>query len=444
MLKQIIWQDLSNAEQRKILQRPLTANSASREKVQQIIDRVRQEGDAALKALTLQFDKVALENLKVTEYEFAQAEKNITAEARSALQLAAKQIETFHRAQLPNAIKVTTAPGIYCEMQYRAIEKVGLYVPGGTARLPSAVLMLGIPAKLAGCHLRILCSPPRPDDSMDPHILFAAQLCGIENVYKIGGAQAIAAMAYGTATIPKVDKIFGPGNSWVTQAKILVAQDSSGANYDSPAGPTEQMVIADKNANSAFIAADLLSQAEHGVDSQVIFASDSEPMLQQVNKAIEQQLKTLPRKEIAQKALENSYGVLVPSISAAIEISNQYAPEHLILQVENPRQYIEKIQAAGSVFLGPWASESVGDYASGTNHVLPTYGYARSWSGLSLQAFLHSITFQELTPEGLNYIAPTVATLASLEELEGHRRAVMIRAEALKKLETRNLKLEKL
>lgn len=427
MLKTIIWKNLSAAEQIKILQRPAAHNSASLEQTQIIINQVRKSGDQALKELTQRYDNVVLDKLSVGTIEFIAAENKVSAKVKKALQHAAQQIEKFHQAQTPKNIRVETTTGVYCEMQYRALEKVGLYIPGGTARLPSAVLMLGIPAKIAGCAERILCTPPQKDGSIDPHILYAASLCEIDQVYKVGGAQAIAAMAYGTETIPKVDKIFGPGNSWVTQAKILVAQDPYGASYDLPAGPTEQMLIADCSANPTFVAADLLSQAEHGADSQVILVCDNANIAVQVNEQIKIQLATLPRKDIAAKALANSCVIIVETIAAAFTIANSYAPEHLLLQIENPQQYLAQIKSAGSVFIGHWAAESVGDYASGTNHVLPTYGYAKNFSGLGLTDFMKRISFQELTPSGLINIADTVETLAMIEDLEAHRRAISIR-----------------
>lgn len=430
MLKTIIWNELNSKQKKEILQRPALASSNDLiEKTTKIIATVRAEGDMALRKFTEQFDKVVLTQMLVTDEEFKTAEQTLDAEAKSAIQFASKNIERFHMAQMPKAFSVTTCAGVTCEMQYRPIERVGLYVPGGTAKLPSTILMLGIPSKIAGCAERILCTPPNAAGEVDPHILYAAQYCGFNKIYKVGGAQAIAAMAYGTETIPKVDKIYGPGNSWVTQAKILVGQDAAGAAYDMPAGPSEQMVIADKQANPRFIAADLLSQAEHSHDAQVMLLSDNLALIEQVQAEIAVQLRSLPRQDIAKQALANSFAILVKNIEQAINVSNQYAPEHLILQVNNPRIWIEKVQSAGSVFLGPWSPESVGDYASGTNHALPTYGYARSFSGLSVFSFLKQITFQELSYEGLKNISTAVSKLAEIEGLTAHQRAVTIRVE---------------
>lgn len=428
MMQCVIWNDLSTAEQEKILQRPAAvSNQNALQQTQQIIERVRQEGDTAVKYFTKLYDNVDLEQLQVFTAEFDAAEDLISDVAKAALQQAFENLQLFHQAQLPKNIRLETSLGVLCEMQTRPIQSVGLYVPGGTATLPSTVLMLGVPAAIAGCPQRVLCSPPNHDGSINPHILFAAKLCGIDKVYKIGGAQAIAAMAYGTETIPKVYKIFGPGNSWVTRAKILVAQGADGADYDLPAGPSEQMVIADKLANPAFVAADLLSQAEHGIDSQVMLVCDDPLIAAKVNQEIVSQIQSLPRKAIAEKALVNSYAIVAKNLMQAIEIANRYAAEHLILQVQNPRDYIQNIESAGSVFLGPWSPESVGDYASGTNHVLPTYGYCHSFSGLGVADFMKRITFQELTFAGLQNIAPAVETLATIENLEAHRRAVSIR-----------------
>ncbi len=430
MLRIIIWQELSARQQAEILARPAAPNRASLQKTQVIVDAVRAEGDAALKRFTELYDNVALDNLQVDVAEFIAAEEAVSTTVKTALKNAAKNIEKFHQAQYPADLKVTTSPGIECALEWRPLQRVGLYIPGGTASLPSTVLMLGIPAKIAGCPVKILCSPPRPDGSIDPHVLVAAKICGIEQVYKVGGAQAIAAMAYGTESIPAVDKIFGPGNSWVAQAKLLVAQDADGATFDLPAGPSEQMVIADQDANPAWVAADLLSQAEHGIDSQVILICNDLQFAEQVNLQINEQIKSLPRHEIAVKALIHARAIIVSDMMMAIEIANRYAPEHLILQIKNPRDHIKYITAAGSVFLGPWAPESVGDYASGTNHVLPTYGYARNCSGLAVTDFMLRITFQELTQAGLQNLASTVEILAEIEGLAAHRQAVSIRINA--------------
>lgn len=427
MLNYVIWSNLSAVEQAQILLRPAQKQIDIHDKTKAIIDAVRKGGDEACRMYTQQFDQVTLTDIKVSAEEIAAAINVVSADIRQALHQAARHIEQFHQAQWPSPIKIETVPGITCELQYRALQKVGFYIPGGTACLPSTVLMLGIPAKLAKCQRRILCSPPQKDGSIHPAILYAAQLCQIEEIYKIGGAQAIAAMAYGTQSIPKVDKIYGPGNAWVTQAKMLVSQDPLGANLDMPAGPTEQMIIADHTANPVWVAADLLSQAEHGGDSQVILISNDSEIIFNVQQQISAQLESLPRRSIALKALQNSYAIEVSDLLQACEIANQYAPEHLLLQIAEPRRYAALINHAGSIFLGHYAPESVGDYATGTNHVLPTYGAAKSMSGLKLIDFMQTLTLQELTPEGLGKIAATVETLATLEGLVAHQRAVEVR-----------------
>jgi histidinol dehydrogenase len=427
MLTPIVWKDLNQKQQETLLQRPVQQNENLAQQVQAIITKVREGNDSAIKDLTQKFDGVSLDNLQVTEREFVEARKRISTETFEAILRAIKQIEAFHIQQMPTNIRVETSPGIVCERQTRSIQRVGLYIPGGSAPLVSTVTMLGVPAKIAGCQLRVLCTPPRKDGTIDPHILVAAQLCDIQKVYKVGGAQAIAAMAYGTETIPKVDKIFGPGNSWVTQAKINVAQDVAGALYDMPAGPSEVLVIADETANPEFVAADLLSQAEHGADSQVILLCTNTKVANEVGIALERQLKLLSRKDIAEQSLKISSLILVESLKDALNISNHYAPEHLILQVKNARQYMDKIECAGSVFLGAYSPESAGDYASGTNHVLPTYGYAKSLSGLSVGDFMKAITFQELSYEGLADIAGTIRALTQVEGLDAHRLAVDVR-----------------
>lgn len=429
-MQPIIWKTLSAAAQAQLLIRPIDTNQTVAEQTPALITKIRQEGDAALKELTKRYDKVELAQFAVSKQEFILAEKMVMPSSLAAIERAALQIDKFHQLQKPKGIELETSPGIQCETQVRPIQRVGLYVPGGSAPLLSTVLMLGIPSKIAACPLRILCSPPRLDGSIDPHILVAAKICGIDQVYKVGGAQAIAAMAYGTASIPKVDKIFGPGNAWVTQAKQLVALDPQGAACDMPAGPSEVMVLADKQANPAFVAADLLSQAEHGRDSQAILVATDLELANQVLAEIEIQLQNLSRMEIAMAALQHSRAIVVENINEALIIANQYAAEHLILQVDNPRQYVDKIVNAGSVFLGPWSPEAVGDYASGTNHVLPTYGYAHCYSGLSVKDFMKTITFQELTHGGLLDIASTVTTLADIEGLHAHANAVRVRLES--------------
>ena len=381
--------------------------------------------------MTERLDGVKLESFQVSPSEKAAARDQKWPRVVAAMERAISQIERFHAAGMPKRVDLEVSPGLHCSRVPLPIERVGLYIPGGTAPLPSTVLMLGVPARLAGCQTRVLCTPPRKDGSMDPNVIVAAELCGIEELFKIGGAQAIAAMAYGTASIPKVDKIFGPGNSWVTEAKAQVACDPEGAAIDMPAGPSEVMVVADSSARADFVAADLLSQAEHGTDSQVILVSPSEPLLLAAIDAVKTQLASLPRREIATRSMGNSRFLLTNDVEEALEVANRYAPEHLILQVESAASWVEHVRNAGSVFLGAWSPEAVGDYASGTNHVLPTYGYARTFSGVSVDSFMKQITFQELSPAALGDIGPTVETLAEIEGLTAHKRAISIRVAAL-------------
>lgn len=428
MLSPFIWKNLLKDEKINLLKRPLKKSEEDFVvKVKEIINRVKYQGDMACREMTNTFDGVDLASFEVTPEELEDAQKKVDDKTRQAILRTINQLNAFHLPQRLKDIKVETSKGIFCESQSRPIQRVGLYIPGGSAPLVSTVLMLGVPAKLANCPLRVMCSPPRPTGDIDPNILVAATLCGIEKIYKLGGAQAIAAMAYGTESIPKVDKIFGPGNSWVTQAKMLVSQDVLGAIYDLPAGPSEVMVIADNCADPEFIAADLLSQAEHGCDSQVMFVCTDINMAKKVNQAIECQMKGLSRRKIAEQSLKNSCLMIVDDVLDAIDIANEYAPEHLIMQVEEPRTYLDKIQNAGSVFLGPWSPESAGDYSSGTNHVLPTYGFAKSLSGLSVRDFMKSISIQELTRDGLFDIADTIRIFATIEGLDAHKNAVEIR-----------------
>jgi histidinol dehydrogenase len=426
------WKTLKPDAQRALLARPaLTNDAAFAARVAAIIERVRREGDAALIELTAKHDRVTLTSLEVSEAEFADAEKRLDDNQRAAIRAAAKNIETFHALQLPKPIAVDTMAGVRCERVSRPIESVGLYVPAGTAPLPSTALMLGVPAKLAGCEQRLLCSPVQQDGRVDAAVLYAARVSGVHRVFKAGGAQAIAALAYGTETIPKVDKIYGPGSQWVTEAKAQVDRDPAGAARDYPAGPSEVLVIADASANAAFVASDLLSQAEHGVDSQVLLLTTSAAMASAVAAEVDAQKARLPRREIVEGALASSSAIVVEDLATAFEISNRYAPEHLILQIERPRDWLGRVRAAGSVFLGPWTPESVGDYCSGTNHVLPTYGFARRYSRLGVGDFLRSMTVQELTAEGLRTIGPIATTLAELEGLDAHARAVTQRLAAL-------------
>jgi histidinol dehydrogenase len=423
-----VWNELGPAERRRVLSRPALADDASvRAKVAGIIERVRADGDRALVELAQELDGARVGALEVTGAEFSAAEARLDAAAKQAIRAAAANIETFHRAQLPAPLRIETAPGVSCERVWRPLRSVGLYVPAGSAPLPSTALMLGIPARLAGCPVCILCSPPRADGSVDPAVLYAAQTSGIAHVFKIGGAQAIAAMAYGTASVPKVDKVFGPGSVWVTEAKAQVERDPEGAARDYPAGPSEVLVIADARARADFVAADLLSQAEHGADSQVVLVTTSAALGYAVMRAIDEQKLKLARRKAIDGALAHSSIVVVDDVAEALELANAYAPEHLILQVESPRLWLDGVQSAGSVFLGTWAPESVGDYCSGTNHVLPTYGYAHRYSSLGVGDFLRAMTVQELSREGLENIGPVAVTLARLEGLDAHAEAVLRR-----------------
>jgi histidinol dehydrogenase len=419
------WQQLSTEQQRDLLARPALKNDAAlAARVAAIVARVRMDGDAALRELTAELDRVQLDSLEVSAAEFEAAERLLNEKQRAAIRTAAANIEAFHRPQVPQAIVVATAKGVVCERVSRPIESVGLYVPAGNAPLPSTALMLGVPARLAGCGTRILCSPVQANGRVDAAVLYAARVAGVERVFKLGGAQAIAAMAYGTQSVPKVDKIFGPGNTWVTEAKAQVDRDPMGAARDFPAGPSEVLVIADASANPAFVAADLLSQAEHGADSQVLLITTSRELGRAVAAAIETQKARLPRRDLVEGALAHSSTIVVDDLATAFEISNRYAPEHLILQVEAPREWLSRVRSAGSVFLGPWTPESVGDYCSGTNHVLPTYGFARRYSGLGVADFVRAMTVQELTVEGIETIGPVAVTLAELEGLDAHAWAV--------------------
>jgi len=424
-MKQVVWQQLNSEMREALLRRPALAHDDRVQvEVARILERVRQGGDQALKDLTEELDGVELSALSVADEEYVTAEKVLSRHQRDALAAAAANIRSFHEAQLPGPVVVETVTGVVCERVTRPIQSVGLYVPAGSAALPSTALMLAIPAALAGCQTRLLCTPPQSDGTANAAVLTAARLCGVQQIFKLGGAQAIAAMAYGTETVPKVQKVFGPGNIWVTAAKAQVAQDPMGAARDMPAGPSEVLVIADATANPAFVAADLLSQAEHGPDSQVILVTTSAAVCAATLAELETQQASLTRRDIIAKALEYSAAVLVEDLETAVQVANLYAPEHLILQIENPRARLDGIQAAGSVFLGPWAPEAVGDYCSGTNHVLPTYGFARAYSSLSVNDFLRSMTVQELTPAGLAVVGPIAETLADLEGLDAHSRAV--------------------
>jgi histidinol dehydrogenase len=426
------WDQLSAAERAEVLQRPALAAGADTLKgVREILANVRANGDSGLRELTAKLDGVELDEFKVSDAEFAEARAALSAVQIEALQTAIDNVETYHEAQLSKPVSVETSKGVVCERIIRPIPAVGLYVPAGTAPLPSTVVMLGVPSGLAGCPVRIMCTPPRRDGKADPAVLVAAQECGISEVFKIGGAQAVGAMAYGTATVPKVDKIFGPGNAWVTAAKIAVAADPAGAALDMPAGPSEVMVIADESADPRSVALDLLSQAEHGVDSQVVLVTDSLALVDATDAEIAAALPDLSRRDIMNESLAHSRVIVTTDITAALEVANTYAPEHLIMQVTNARGWLEQIQNAGSIFLGAYTPESVGDYCSGTNHVLPTYGYANAYSGLWVYDFHKRLSVLELTADGVRGLQPTVSTLARMEGLDAHARAVEVRIERL-------------
>ena len=412
-----------------ITRRPQLDHKQLHQTVADVLDDVRTRGDEAVADYEERFDHVRLQSLAVTEQEMNEAYSLVSDELKEAITLAHANIKAFHEAQRFQELHVETQPGVDCWQRSVPIERVGLYIPGGTAPLFSTVLMLATPAKIAGCRDIVLCTPPNPQGKVHPAILVAARIAGVSAIYKAGGIQAIGAMAYGTATVPKVYKIFGPGNQYVMAAKQLVAIDE--VAIDMPAGPSEVCVLADDTAQAAFVAADLLSQAEHGVDSQVLLVTTSPTLLSQVQNELQRQLALLPRQEIARKALENSNLVLVASSEEMIELANAYAPEHLIIQTNDYMQMADKVVNAGSVFLGPYACESAGDYASGTNHTLPTHGHARAYSGVNLDSYCRKITFQHITPDGIRHIGPAVASMAQAEQLEAHRQAMTIRIESL-------------
>ena len=409
----------------EILKRPVMNTENLFDTVRSVIDRVKEEGDRAVLDYEEKFDKVVLASLAVSEEEQQEAENLVSEDLKAAIRLAKQNIETFHAAQRFEGKKVQTRPGVTCWQKAVAIEKVGLYIPGGTAPLFSTVLMLAVPARIAGCKEIVLCTPPGRDGKVHPAVLFAAKVAGVNRIFKAGGIQAIAAMAYGTESVPKVYKIFGPGNQYVTAAKQLVSLRD--VAIDMPAGPSEVEVLADETANPVFVAADLLSQAEHGVDSQAILITTSVELQQAVKVEVERQLALLPRKEIAEKSLANSKLIVVDSMEEAIELTNAYAPEHLIIETEDYLSVAERIVNVGSVFLGSLTPESAGDYASGTNHTLPTNGYAKAYSGVSLDSFIRKITFQEIKPEGLNIIGPAIELMAANEQLDAHKNAVSVR-----------------
>lgn len=419
------WSHLSDAERTRLLQRPAVSQDSSiRDAACAIITEVRKRGDAALGDLTRRFDGADLSDFRVSAGEFESASFELNESQLDAIDLAIRNVRRFHEAQRPVPIRVETMPGVVCERSSHALDAVGLYVPAGTAPLPSTAIMLAVPAVLAACPTTILCTPPRPDGTADPAVLVAASRVGVTDIFKIGGAQAIAAMAYGTETVPKVCKVFGPGNAYVTSAKSQVSADPAGAAMDMPAGPSEVLVIADAQASAEFVASDLLSQAEHGADSQVVLVTTSEELATAVVEELTAQLSHLTRSAIAARALENARIIVVPDLDTAASVSNRYAPEHLILQLEDPRALLPVLRNAGSIFLGRWTPESVGDYCSGTNHVLPTYGHAQTYSGLGLDQFMRHMTVQELSREGLESIGEAVICLAGLEGLDAHAAAV--------------------
>jgi histidinol dehydrogenase len=447
-LRILAWEALDEAGRRAALARPhLGGQAEARRAVGEIIEDVRRGGDRSLRELTRRFDGVAPDELRVSATEFADARGALTPAQVAALERAIANVRAFHRAQSFEGCALEVEPGVHCEQVARPIERVGLYVPAGRAPLPSAVIMLAVPAAIAGCRSRILCTPPARHRSArrarrglargaalgpagaDPAVLVAAQLCGIDTVFKVGGAQAIAALAYGTESVPKVDKIFGPGNQWVTAAKQLVAQDPAGAACDLPAGPSEVMVVADASARAAFVAADLLAQAEHDPLSQAILVTTDAGLAAHVAREVMRALPQLGRRTVLGQSLAACRAILVRDLDTALEVSNAYAPEHLILQVENARQWLPAIRNAGAVFLGPWSAEALGDYCTGANHVLPTYGHARACSGLSVRDFLKVITVQEVTRAGLDSLGPACVTLARLEGLEAHALSITRRLE---------------
>ena len=426
------WNSLDESGRRAALARP---NALSREEVSRtvhdLIAQVRLDGDRALRELTLRLDGAELASLEVSSDEFEDARRALRAEQIAALERAIANVQRFHQAQAPKPLLLESEPGVRCEQVIRPIANVGLYVPAGSAPLPSAVVMLAVPARIAGCPTRILCTPPRRDGRAHPAILVAAQLCGIGRVFKVGGAQAIAAMAYGTTTVPKVDKIFGPGNQWVTAAKLLVGRDPEGAACDMPAGPSEVLVVADETARAGFVAADLLAQAEHDPLAQAILVSTSRELAEEVAAEVHLQRAELRRSAILSKSVDSCRAIVVPNLETALAVANDYAPEHLILEVLDPRRALAQVTNAGSVFLGPWSPEPIGDYCSGPNHVLPTSGAARTMSGLSVRDFVKIIPVQELSPAGLRSLGSTSITLARLEGLDAHANAVIRRLDLL-------------
>jgi histidinol dehydrogenase len=431
-MKSVEWNTASPQARRAALARPAAAN---REEVFRqaaaVVSSVRAEGDAAVRRYTQQFGGPALADLRVSAAEFRAARAALRADQVAALERAIENVSRFHTAQLSQPLCVETMPGVVCERITRPVNSVGLYVPAGSAPLPSTAIMLAVPARIAGCKARAIASSPGADGKVHAAVLVAAQLCGIDIVYKMGGAQAIAAFAFGTETVLKVDKIFGPGSAWVTAAKQIVAADPAGAAIDLPAGPSEVLVIADDSANARFVAADLLAQAEHDAIAQVVLVTTSASLAEAVGAQIAQQTAALTRRDIVAQSMANSRCIVVPDLATAVAVSNEYAPEHLIIQTREPRALLPQVESAGSVFIGPWSPESMGDYCSGTNHVLPTFGYARTYSGLSLIEYQKRITVQELSADGLRALGPTAITLSDMEGLDAHGSAVRVRLDAL-------------
>ena len=426
------WMSLDARGRAAVLARPAQQDRAGLyEAVRAILGEVRSGGDAALRSLTERFDHVRPGALEVGEAAIAQAAAQLDPEDRAALEVAITTVTRFHEAQRSAPLAVETAPGVLCERLERPIDAVGLYVPAGGAPLPSTAIMLAVPARIAGCRERVLCTPPRPDGSADPAVLYVARACGVQRVFTLGGAQAIAALAFGTETIPRVDKIFGPGNAWVTAAKQLVAVDPEGAACDLPAGPSEVLIVADAEARADFIAADLLAQAEHSADAQVLLVTDSPALALRVNAELARQVPARQRAAVATAALAHGRVIVTPDLATAIDVANAYAPEHLLIQTRAPRDWLPRVSRAGSVFLGPWTPEVLGDYCSGTNHVLPTWGYARAYSGLALADFQRRMTVQQADRAGLAALGPVAVRLARLEGLEAHAEAVAVRLRAV-------------
>ncbi|NCP64456.1 MAG: histidinol dehydrogenase [Paraglaciecola sp.] len=422
------WSSLNAEQRQQLLSRPAMADSAALSQgVSAIIQQVREQGDAALLSLTARFDGIQLADLTLPASAMQDLASQLKPKVKQAIDQAYQNIKAFHQAQYPQDVKVETAPGVLCELKHAPLAAVGLYIPGGTAPLPSTVLMLGVSAQVAGCQRKVLCTPPNKQGEIAIEIRYAASLCGIDEIYLVGGAQAIAALALGTQSIQKVDKIFGPGNSYVTEAKQQVSRIPAGPAIDMPAGPSEVLVIADAKANPVFVAADLLSQAEHGADSQAVLVSDSASLIDAVKNEVTRQLSTLSRQSIASQAVQHSRYILTESLEQAFAVSNAYAPEHLIVQTDDARSALPHLTNAGSIFVGKWSPESAGDYASGTNHVLPTYGYARNYSSLGLADFMRRYTVQELSYQGLQTIGAAIMDLADAEGLDAHRQAVALR-----------------